>query len=437
MKSNNPFQNALSQLESAAKIIIKKAPQKNQQSLKQKLETLEYPERILTTFLPVNMDSGSQKFYPAYRVQYNSARGPYKGGIRYHQNVSLDEVKALAFWMAIKCAVVDIPFGGGKGGVVVDPKKLSKKELKGLTFAYAQKIYPIIGPYLDIPAPDVNTNSAIMEWIAGIYKKNLKTQKIKLTDHEINAVITGKPVNKGGSLGRTEATGRGGSFALFTAINLLKNKLKLGSPPTIAIQGFGNVGFNTAKLLAQAGFKVIAVSDSRGAILVESGINPDLTLKCKKEKGSLAGCYCSGSVCDLHLGKLIPSDKLLTLPVDILIPAALENQITKDNANNIRAKIILEMANGPTTYEADKILAKRGIPVIPDVLANAGGVTVSYFEWYQNINNQTWSENKVNSKLKKTMDNSTKAVFDTAKKYKVNLRTAAFILALNRIIAKM
>jgi len=434
MKNQNPFQNALSQLDNASKIILKKTPAPKRKFIQEKLDTLKYPERILTTTLPIKMDSGKLNFFPAFRVQYSSALGPYKGGIRYHQNVTLNEIKALAFWMTIKCALVNLPFGGGKGGVVINPKKLSKKELKNLTISYAQKIYPIIGPYLDVPAPDVNTNSLIMEWIVKEFVKNIKTLKINLSKNEINAVITGKPVDKGGSRGRTQATGRGGFYALLTALKILKSPL---SSPTVAIQGFGNVGFYTAKFLTKAGFKIIAVSDSQGAILVEKGINPDLTLKCKQDKGSLASCYCSGSVCDLRFGKQITNDQLLTLPVDILIPAALENQITEKNAPKIKAKIILEMANGPTTSKADKILAKRGITVIPDVLANAGGVTVSYFEWYQNINNQRWDEDEVNKRLKKIIQETTKDVFATSQKYQVNLRTAAFILALNRIIAKM
>lgn len=434
--NQDPFKNALNQLEKAKKIILDKTPSSEKKTLRNHLATLFYPHRILTTTLPVKINN-HLNFLPAYRVQYNNTLGPYKGGIRYHSHVTLQEVKALSFWMTIKCALVNIPFGGAKGGVAVDPKKLSSKELKNLTFSYAQKIYPIIGPYLDIPAPDVNTNSTIMDWIITQYKKNISNQKIKLSPHEIKAVVTGKPVKKGGSLGRTQATGYGGVIALKTALKILKSKLKLNSFPTCAIQGFGNVGFYTAKFLTELGFKIIAVSDSKGAILVEKGINPDLTLKCKQKKGSLANCYCSGSVCDLHLGRKISPQKLLTLPVDVLIPAALENQITKKNASQIKAKIILEMANGPTTPQADKILSQKNIALIPDVLANSGGVTVSYFEWLQNIKNQKWPLKKVNQRLEKIITSATKEVFKTSRKYKTDLRTSAFILALNRITSKM
>jgi len=427
---DNPYKNALAQLDKATKIILKN---NQQHRISQKLFLLKNPERVLITTLPVKMDDGSVFFFPAYRVQYNSALGPYKGGIRYHQNVTLDEVKALSFWMAIKCALVNLPLGGAKGGVIVNPKTLSEKELKNLTVAYAQKISPIIGPYQDIPAPDVNTNSTIMSWIVSTYKKETKKIHYNLKQNEIKAVVTGKPIEKGGSLGRTQATGQGGSFALRASLKILKNKLKLPKSPTVAIQGFGNVGFYTAKFLAEKNFKIIAVSDSKGAIYVEDGLNPQLTLKCKKEKGTLSGCYCSGSVCQLKLGKQITNNDLLTLPVDILIPAALENVITEKNASKIKAKVILEMANGPTTPKADKILAKKNIIIIPDVLANSGGVTVSYFEYYQNINNQSWSLSQVEKKLKTIINKATEEVFYLSKQYKTDLRTASFILALKRI----
>ena len=400
------------------------------------IEILRYPQRIVNVSIPVVMDNGQTKVFEGYRVQYNNARGPYKGGIRYHPQVSMDEVKALAFWMSVKCAIADLPMGGGKGGIIVDPKALSESELERLSRGYARAIADTVGPQLDVPAPDVNTNGKIMGWMVDELASYRAVQG-KLTAQEkkqLRATFTGKLLENGGSQGREEATGLGGLFVLQAVLKKLglHNK-KL----TVAVQGFGNVGYNAAKFFVDAGFTVVAVSDSKGGIHVPDGVNPELTLECKKKNGYLAGCYCSGSVCDLNKGRPISNEALLELPVDILVPAALENAITKENASRIKAKVVLEMANGPTTPEADTILYKKGIPVIPDILANSGGVTVSTFEWEQNLKGQAWSKAEVNRKLKTKMQAASDAVWDASKTHKTDLRTAAFIVAVGRIIAAM
>ncbi|MBI3980589.1 Glu/Leu/Phe/Val dehydrogenase [Candidatus Microgenomates bacterium] len=453
---NNPFQNALDQLQKAASYLEKDSFSK--------LEILKNPEKVIEVTFPITMDDGSVRIFEGYRVQFNSARGPYKGGIRFHPQVSMDEVKALAFWMMMKCAVVNLPLGGGKGGVTVDPKQLSEKELERLSRGYMKAIARDVGPLVDVPAPDVNTNPQIMAWMVDEYRKfKNQNSKIKIDKKnegpEVLAMITGKPVNKGGSEGRTEATGMGGMFTLQAVLKKLSlsssahfsaaskvadsatgsSKIGANAPRQliVAVQGFGNVGFFVAKLLSEKGFKVVAVSDSKGGVYVKQGIDVEKTLECKKKNGHLEGCYCKEGACDLAFGKRITNQELLELPVDILIPSALENQITKENAPKIQAKIILEMANGPTTPEADEILHKRGIIVIPDILANAGGVTVSYFEWYQNRNNQRWSKDKVNQKLKEVMNESVDSVWAESQKHRIPLRTAAFILATKRILSKI
>ncbi len=373
------------------------------------VEQLKVPQRVVEVNFPVKMDSGSLQIFKGFRVQHNNFRGPYKGGIRFHPQVSLDEVKSLAFWMTFKTAVIDVPFGGGKGGVIVDPKKLSESELEKLSRAYAKAIAPVIGPNLDVPAPDVNTNSKIMAWMA----------------EEVGnpATFTGKPIDKGGSEGRTEATGLGGVYALLGVLG------KLGKKPedlTVAIQGFGNVGSFTAKFLVEHGFKVIALSDSKGGVVIKDGIkNIDEIEKGKEEKGSLQQA--------LESSQKISSEQLLELDVDILVPAALENVITLDNAQNIKAKIILEMANGPISKEADKILEQNGVVVIPDILANSGGVAVSYFEWYQNMNNEHWTKEEVFKKLKEKMEQSVEDVWSVHQTENVPLRESAYILALQRL----
>ncbi|OGE68251.1 hypothetical protein A3H81_04315 [Candidatus Daviesbacteria bacterium RIFCSPLOWO2_02_FULL_38_18] len=347
------------------------------------INQLLVPQRQIEVNIPLKLDSGKIKIVRGYRVQHNNWLGPYKGGLRYHPDVDLDEVKLLAFLMTIKNALVDVPFGGAKGGLQIDPKNFSKKELERLTRAFARALSPNIGPRVDVPAPDVNTNSQIMDWFADEYGDK--------------AVITGKSLDHGGSEGREEATGLGGFFVL----EKLVQKLGLKKPLTVAIQGFGNVGSNLAGFLSSHGYKIVAVSNSREAIFNKK--------------------------------KLVPKEALLELAVDILVPAALENAITKENAHRIKAKIILEMANGPTSQEADSILQKRGVLVVPDVLANAGGVTVSYFEWLQNIKNESWSKIKVEEKLKKAMNEAFEKVWEIYRREKVSLRLAAYMQALSRL----
>lgn len=434
----NPFENAMKQLGKAMGYLNLENWQ---------MERLKNPEKIISVNFPVKMDNGEIKIFHGFRVQHNSARGPYKGGIRYHHQVDMDEVKALAFWMAIKCAVADIPMGGGKGGVEVDPKVLSEKELERLSRAYAKAISADIGPYTDVPAPDVNTTPQIMKWMVDEYIKikrealsvNRKVSKKEIS--ELMGTFTGKPVDYGGSLGRTEATGRGGFYVLRAFLKKMKPRPRYGSELTVAVQGFGNVGYYIAKFLYESGIKVVALSDSKGAIVVrdisKDSFNPEMVLKCKKEKGSINDCCCIGTVCDIKNGKSISNSELLELPVDILVPAALENQITADNVKNIQAKVVLEMANGPTASEADDILFKKGVTVVPDVLANSGGVTVSCFEWEQNLKNEKWSEDKVNRKLETKMNSAFEKVWDTSKKHGIDLRTGAFVTAIKRITEKM
>ncbi len=368
------------------------------------------------------------KHVKGHRVQHNNVLGPYKGGLRFHPDVTVEEMKALSLLMTIKNAVIDVPFGGGKGGIAVDPKALSEKELEEMTREFTRQLTPYIGPKTDIPAPDVNTNSKVMGWIVDEYSKAVSFPS--------PAVVTGKDVKEGGSEGRTEATGYGGVYALLSILE------KLGKNPqdmTVAVQGFGNVGQYAIDSLQKAGFKVVAASDSKGGLYIPEGL-PDVEIlaKCKKEKGYLAGCYCVGSVCDISnkekmQGQEVSPSKILELPVDIIVPAALENVITSDNAENIQASIILEMANGPTTGDADAILNKNEKIIIPDILANSGGVAVSCFEWYQNLHDEKWTKDEVLQKLKEKMEKAADLVFETHKKHNVSLREAAFIVALQRI----
>lgn len=414
------FSRALKQLEQAAKVI----------DLNESVvEILATPKKIIEINIPFKRDSGEIEIVKAIRVQYNNWLGPFKGGLRFHKDVDLDEMKALSFWMVIKNAISDVPFGGSKGGLEIDPKKLTEGALERLTRQFTKELAPNIGPMVDIPAPDVNTNSTIMDWFEDEYSK--------IVGKKTPAAVTGKSVKNGGSLGREAATGMGGFFVLEQLIK----RLGLRKPLTVAIQGFGNVGSNIASVLHGNGYKVVALSDIKGGIYdaKHEGFNIDLVRACRLEKGMLAGCYCVGSVCDLarkYNDGIISNEELLELDVDILIPAALENVITKENAKNIKARIVLEMANGPTTTDADKILNKRDILVVPDVLCNSGGVTVSYFEWLQNINEEIWSLEKVNNKLKKKMEDAFEKVWEIHKEKKVNLRIAAYILALKRLSEK-
>ena len=361
---------------------------------------------------------GSAQTVKGYRVQHNNILGPYKGGLRYHPDVSMDEMKALSFLMTLKNAVIGVPFGGGKGGMAIDPKTLNEQELEELTRSFTRQLASYIGPEKDIPAPDVNTNSKIMAWIVDEYGK--------ITGKQTSTVVTGKPIELGGSEGRLEATGYGGTYALLAILKLLKKKPENF---TVAIQGFGNVGQYAAELLQQNGFKIVAISDSKGGIYVPEGISDIRALmKYKAEKGNLFDKRITG--------REIALEAILTLPVDIIIPAALEDVIHGSNARDIRADIILEMANSPMTHEADKILAGKGVMIIPDILANAGGVAVSYFEWHQNTRNEQWTKEEVFSKLKKKMELAANDVYQIHREKKVPLREAAYMLALERIQAK-
>jgi len=376
-------------------------------------EILRRPRRALMLSLPVKMDDGTTRVFQGFRVQHNNSRGPCKGGIRYHPNVSYDEVQALASWMTWKCATVNIPFGGAKGGIICDPKHMSKGELERLTRRYAYEISAIIGPAIDIPAPDVYTDGQVMAWIMDTYSM---TQ-----GHSAPGVVTGKPLFLGGSEGRNEATARGCVFVIRAACAVKKIDI---TKATAAIQGFGNAGSIAAELLAKDGVKVIAVSDSSGGILNRKGLDIPAVVAHKRKTGSVVG---------FPGAERISSEEVLELECDILVPAALENQLTLANASKVKAKIVAEAANGPTTPGADAILHEKGVLVLPDILANAGGVTVSYFEWVQDLQELFWDEDDVNRKLEKIMVKAFNDVHATANKYKVDMRTGAYILAIDRV----
>lgn len=405
---NNPFQNALAQLTKAAGVM--KLPG-------DVTAVLSAPKRLLTVSIPVKMDNGTVKVFTGYRSQYNDALGPFKGGIRYHWNVTEDEVKALSLWMTMKCAVVGLPLGGGKGGIIVNPKELSEGELERLSRGYIRAIYKYIGPTQDVPAPDVYTNGQIMSWMLDEYEK--------LVGEKAPGMITGKPLSLGGSRGRDKATAQGGVFVLLEAVKKMGWKI---ADTTVAIQGFGNAGAHMAELLAAAGFKIVATSDSKGGIKSAEAL--DVTaLDAHKVK--------TGSVIGFAGTEQITNEALLELPVDILVPAALENQLTQENAGRVKAKMIVELANGPTTPEADEVLFKNGVVVVPDILANAGGVTVSYFEQVQNAANYYWSDEEVEKKLAIIMIQAFGEVWATKEAHQTDLRTAAFISALGRVSAAM
>ncbi|HKT37502.1 MAG TPA: Glu/Leu/Phe/Val dehydrogenase [Ktedonobacterales bacterium] len=403
-KALNPFTEAVAQFDAAAERL----------NLSQELRAiLRAPKRELTVNFPVRMDDSRVEMFTGYRVQHNINRGPAKGGIRFDANVSLDEVRALAMWMTWKCAVVNIPFGGAKGGVIVDPRKLSRTELERLTRRYATEIAGVIGPESDIPAPDVNTNPQVMAWIMDTYSMH--------KGYSVPAVVTGKPLSVGGSEGRMEATGRGVSVVTREACKALGIELR---GARVIIQGFGNVGSITAKLLHEMGCKVIALSDIYGAIHNPEGIDVPLALRYVQEHGMLKG---------LPGAREIDGKAALELPCDILIPAALEGQITHQNAPRIQARLVVEAANGPTTTEADAILAERGIPVVPDILANAGGVTVSYFEWVQDLQHFFWAEDEINHRLEQIMVRSFAAVQAKKEEQNCGYRMAAYLLAVARV----
>lgn len=401
------------------------------------IDRLVEPNAIHEYTLQVKMDNGEKRLFRAYRIQHNNNLGPYKGGIRFHQNVSRDEVQALATLMSIKCAVAGIPFGGGKGGIVFNPKEVSTSELERISKAFARAISPVIGPETDVPAPDVNTNGQIMKWMGEelvkvSQSKSTSVESVDTTTQRLRATFTGKPVEFGGTLGRTEATGRGGVAILEALLKKLETRdWRLeGNHKTIAVQGFGNVGYYFAKIASEQGMAVVAISDSKGAVVQEKnshskfdGLDIKKIMQYKKEKGELPG-------------KKITNEDLLELPVDILVPAALENVINKENMHKIQAKIIIEMANGPISEEAYDYLTQKGVLIVPDVLANSGGVAVSYLEWYQNRKGQTWTEEEVNKRLHTMMKEAFEKIWETYQKRKTSLKEAAFETALERIVKK-
>lgn len=407
MTKYNPFDNFVAVMDKAAGVMG---------ISEEDYLTFKYPERELKVALPVRMDDGSLKVFEGFRIQHSTLRGPAKGGVRYHQNVNVDEVRALSAWMTFKCAVAAIPYGGGKGGIVCRPREMSKGELERLTRTYIDKISAIISPNTDIPAPDVGTNAQTMDWMVDEYSK--------LKGESVYGIVTGKSIEIGGSKGRNEATGRG---VCFVTLEMMKKYNMKPEDCKIVIQGMGNVGSISAKLLEEEGAKIIAVSDVSCAIYNENGLD-------------IAGIYkyldSGKNLLDGYTGdcKRITNAELLELPCDILIPAALENQITAENADRIKAKIVIEAANGPTSMEADEILNKKGVKVLPDILSNSGGVIVSYFEWVQNLQNFYWEEDDVNAKLKRQIVGAFNDVFDAREKYDCTFRVAAYIVALNRLV---
>ena len=418
-KQTNLYEEALKPLKKAAAVL----------NLEPNIvEVLSSPERMLIVSIPVKMDDGKTKVFTGYRVQHNTARGPAKGGIRYHPEVCLDEVKSLAFWMSIKNTVVGVPFGGGKGGITCNPKKMSEGEIERLTRGYAAAIAKFVGPDQDIPAPDVGTNAQIMGWFTDEY--------CKIVGKCVLGVITAKPLDIGGSRGRETATGRGAFFATLEAVKTFSIPLK---GARVSIQGYGNVARPIAKYLYELGCKIVAVSDSTGGVYNPEGMNPVKLAKFKTKTRSVKG---------FPRSKEISTVDPITVDCDILIPAALENQITEKNASKVQAKLIVEEANGPTTPKADKILYEKGVVIVPDVLANAGGVTVSYFEWVQNRMGYYWSDGEVDEKLKQVMTKAFKDVYQNAKQYQVDtslttqqsqmdFRTAAYVTAVKKIVGAM
>ncbi|MGN8922603.1 Glu/Leu/Phe/Val family dehydrogenase [Lachnospiraceae bacterium HCP28S3_F9] len=405
----NPYDNVLKTVKDAADILGYSESD---------IEAIKYPERELKVAIPVCMDDGTTHVFEGYRIQHSTSRGPAKGGIRFHPAVNENEVKALAAWMTFKCAVVNIPYGGGKGGVICDPNKLSERELRAITRRFTAAIAPLIGPDQDIPAPDVGSNATVMGWMMDTYSM--------LKGHCVHGVVTGKPIELGGALGRNEATGRG---VMFTTKNILN---KLNAPiqgTTVAVQGMGNVGSITAKLLNEEGMKVVAVSDVSGGIYKADGLNiPAIIDFLSKDRKNLLTGYEEDGMAR------ITNEELLELDVKVLIPAALENQINASNADRIKADIIVEAANGPIASEADATLNQKGITVVPDILSNAGGVVVSYFEWVQNIQSVSWTEKEVNEKLKNIMNPAFEAVWNIAQKEHTTLRTGAYLIAVKRVV---
>jgi len=377
-------------------------------------EILKKPQRVLEVNFPVKLDNGTVENFTGYRSQHNNAVGPYKGGVRFHPHVNLDEVKALSIWMTIKCCVAGIPYGGGKGGITLDPRNYSEAELERIARAYSEAISPLIGEKIDIPAPDVNTNGKIMSWMVDAYENVVK--------HSAPGVFTGKPVEFGGSLARTEATGYGVNFAAVQALEKLGKDVK---GATYAIQGFGNVGYHTGYYAHKAGAKIVAVSTVDVAIYNENGLDMEAIIKEFQEKGFITN--------EAGYGKEISNAELLALEVDVLAPCALENQLTSENAGKVRAKIVVEGANGPTTPEADVILRQNGVLVVPDILANCGGVVVSYFEWVQNLQGYYWEFDEVQEKETVVLRRAFRDIWNLAQEYDVDLRTASYMMSIRRV----
>ncbi|NIC05810.1 Glu/Leu/Phe/Val family dehydrogenase [Billgrantia bachuensis] len=386
-------------------------------------ERLMQPTLALQVSVPVRMDDGSLKVFTGWRVQYNDTLGPAKGGIRFHPGVNQEEVTTLSFWMAVKCAVVDLPYGGGKGGVKVDPKQLSRLELERLSRSYVRAIADIMGPDRDIPAPDVNTNPTVMGWMADEFDH--------LARGKVPAAITGKPPALGGSLGRVAATGRG---ALHVLDLWAAREQRRPEETTLAIQGFGNAAYHFARLAQERGYRIVAVSDSQGAIYSREGLDPDPIMEQKTQNQRLHDMvYCDDSVCIAEDVEPIERDELLTLEADVLVLAALENQVHEDNVDQVKAGALLEIANGPVTSRADARLEERGVPVLPDVLANTGGVIVSYYEWVQNRSGERWAEEEVNSRLAKRLERQSQLVFERAEREEISYRKAAYRQGIERI----
>ena len=410
---NNPVESAQKQLKIAEDIL---------QIDKRIVEKLSEPKRELSDSISVRMDDGSQQDFAAFRIQHNDALGPFKGGIRFSPQVSMDEVNALAMWMTWKSALVGTPFGGAKGGVICDPKKFSARELERLSRGYVQKFSDYLGPHQDVPAPDMYTNAQIMAWMLDEYES--------IKGKHSPGAFTGKPVELGGIGSRESSTGFGGAVAVQEVAKLLNLKPK---STTVAIQGFGNVGHHLAEQLFDLGYRIVAVSDSHGAIHNEHGLKPASVMTCKMEKGKIADCYARGSVVDDTKSQVITNEELLELDADILVPAALENQITGKNANDIKAKVVVELANGPTTPEADTVLRQKKITVVPDVLANAGGVIGSYFEWIQNSYGYYWPDDEVFDKLSKLLTTAFNKAVQKSMEHDVDLRTGAYLLAVDKV----
>lgn len=413
---SNPFENAKKQLDDTSELLEDDYDKK---TLTKALKILKKPQKVLKKELNVKLSNGKSKKFKAFRSQHNDARGPFKGGIRFHQDVTEDEVKALSTWMTIKCAVVDIPYGGGKGGVKFDPKKFADKDLEIISRAYAKFLAADIGPWIDIPAPDVNTNSQIMAWMLDEFEK--------MVGEHMPGTFTGKPIELGGSLGRTEATGLGGFYTLqsYSKVRKLKpEKIK------IAVQGFGNAGYWFAKFAEDAGYEVVAVSDSSGGVMREGGVDVDELYEFKQKNGQLE------KIKSKYYEK-ISKEELLSLNVDILVPAALENAVNKKNAKEIQAPIVLELANGPVTPEAEQKLIDNGADILPDVLVNAGGVTVSYFEWVQNLHGYSWTKQRVHGELRKIMEKAFDGIYKVKTDKNISYRQAAYLIAVKRIIDSM